>query len=167
MRGMTQRRQHRWFLTRRAVDELYVTAHRHPSPREEARAAGLAQSHPHGELPQDFQDRFALGHDHSVHLESQDNSLFAAADPVEDDSSGDNGSLDHEHQPWTATSRGEMSLRRLAMLEPVYALAQNPLRSGRVVRPDNDVAVGQDPSRPALPPVMCAGAGELGPARDS
>ena len=106
MRGMTQRRQHRWFLTRRAVDELYVTRHRHPSPREEARAAGLAQSHPHGELPQDFQDRFALGHDHSVHLESQDNSLFAAADPVEDDSSSDNGSLDHEHPPWTATSRG-------------------------------------------------------------
>ena len=95
-----------------------------------------------------------MGHDHSVHLESQDNSRFAAADPVEDDSSSGNGSLDHEHPPYTATSRGvEMSLRRLVMLEPVYALAPDLLRSGMVVRPDNDVAVGQDPSRPALPPV--------------
>jgi DNA-binding MarR family transcriptional regulator len=34
VRGMTERRQHRWFLTRRAVDLLYVTDHQHPSPRE-------------------------------------------------------------------------------------------------------------------------------------
>jgi hypothetical protein len=33
-RGMTERRQHRWFLTRKAVDALYVTDHQHPSPRE-------------------------------------------------------------------------------------------------------------------------------------
>ena len=51
VRGMTERRQHRWFLTRKAVDALYVTGHRHPSPREEARAAGLAEFHPEGELP--------------------------------------------------------------------------------------------------------------------
>ena len=37
VRGMTERRQHRWFLTRRAVDLLYVTGHQHPAPREEAR----------------------------------------------------------------------------------------------------------------------------------
>ncbi len=49
VRGMTERRQHRWFLTRQAVDALYVTDHRHPSPREEARAAGLAEFHPEGE----------------------------------------------------------------------------------------------------------------------
>ena len=34
VRGMTERRQHRWFLTRRAVDALYVTDHQHPSLRE-------------------------------------------------------------------------------------------------------------------------------------
>ena len=34
VRGMTERRQHRWFLTRKAVDALYVTDHQHPSPRE-------------------------------------------------------------------------------------------------------------------------------------
>ena len=51
VRGMTERRQHRWFLTRRAVDLLYVTDHQHPAPREEARATGLAAFHPEGELP--------------------------------------------------------------------------------------------------------------------
>ena len=77
VRGMTERRRHRWFLTRKAVDALYVT--------------------------------------------------------------------DHEHPPWTATSRGiETSLRRLAMLEPVYALAPNLLRSGRVVRPASDAAVSRE-----------------------
>ena len=34
VRGMTERKQHRWFLTRKAVDALYVTDHQHPSPRE-------------------------------------------------------------------------------------------------------------------------------------
>ncbi len=46
VRGMTERRQHRWFLTSKAVDALYVTVHHHPSPREAARAAGLAVFHP-------------------------------------------------------------------------------------------------------------------------
>ena len=31
LRGITERRQHRWFLTRRAVDLLYVTNHQHPA----------------------------------------------------------------------------------------------------------------------------------------
>ena len=106
VRGMTERRQHRWFLTRKAVDALYVTDHQHPSPREEARAAGLAEFHPEGELPPDFTERFALDHDHPAHLENQDSSPFtAAADTVEDESSGGDGP-DHEHPPWTATSRG-------------------------------------------------------------
>ena len=48
VRGMTERRQHRWFLTRQAVDLLYVTDHQHPAPREEARAAGLAAFPPGG-----------------------------------------------------------------------------------------------------------------------
>lgn len=42
MRGMTERRQHRYFLTRKAVDLLYTTDHQHPSPMEEARATGLS-----------------------------------------------------------------------------------------------------------------------------
>ena len=120
MRGMTERRQHRWFLTRQAVDLLYVTDHQHPSPREEARASGLAAFHPEGELPADFQERFALDHDHPPHLEGQGDSPFATPRGEVDE----NGGPSHEHPPWTATSRGvETSLRRLAMLEPVYRLA--------------------------------------------
>ena len=39
-------------------------------------------------------------------------------------------------RPGTATSRGiETSLRRLAMLEPVYRLAPDLVRSGRVNGP--------------------------------
>ena len=138
MRGMTERRQHRWFLTSQAVDLLYTTDHQHPSPREEARAAGLAAFHPQGELPQDFQERFALDHDHPPHLERPGDSPFATAE--------DSGEAqDHEHPPWTATSRGvEMSLRRLAMLEPVYRLAPDLLRSGRVNRPAGDAAATRE-----------------------
>ena len=141
VRGMTERRQHRWFLTRRAVDLLYVTDHQHPAPREEARAAGLAAFHPEGELPEDYRERFALDHDHPVHLEGQGNSPFAAGDAS--DHTGD--APDHEHPPWTATSRGiETSLRRLAMLEPVYRLAPDLVRSGRVNRPADDAAASRE-----------------------
>ena len=143
VRGMTERRQHRWFLTRRAVDLLYVTDHQHPAPREEARAAGLAAFHPEGELPEDYRERSALDHDHPAHLEGQGDSPFAAGEPA-DQSSG--SSPNHEHPPWTATSRGvEMSLRRLAMLEPVYRLAPDLIRSGRVHWPaDADAAATRE-----------------------
>ena len=142
VRGMTERRQHRWFLTRRAVDLLYVTGHQHPAPREEARAAGQAALHPDGELPQDYRERFALDHDHPAHLEDQGDSPFAAAG----DSADANGDgADHEHPPWTATSRGiETSLRRLAMLEPVYRLAPDLIRSGRVNRPPGGTAASRE-----------------------
>ena len=141
VRGMTERRQHRWFLTRRAVDLLYATDHQHPAPREEARAAGLAQFHPEGELPEDYRDRFALDHDHPVHLESQGDSPFAAGEPAD----GNVGDPGHEHPPWTATSRGiETSLRRLAMLEPVYRLAPDLVRSGRVNLPEGDAAASRE-----------------------
>ena len=142
VRGMTERRQHRWFLTRRAVDLLYVTDHQHPAPREEARAAGLAAFHPEGELPEDYRERSALDHDHPAHLEGQGDSPFAAGEPA-DQSSG--SSPNHEHPPWTATSRGvEMSLRRLAMLEPVYRLAPDLIRSGRVNLPKGDGAASRE-----------------------
>ena len=141
VRGMTERRQHRWFLTRRAVDLLYATDHQHPAPREEARAAGLAQFHPEGELPEDYRDRFALDHDHPAHLESQGDSPFAAGEPAD----GNVGGPGHEHPPWTATSRGiETSLRRLAMLEPVYRLAPDLVRSGRVNLPEGDAAASRE-----------------------
>ena len=143
-RSMTERRQHRCFLTRRAVDLLYVTDHQHPAPREEARATGLAAFHPEGELPEDYRERFALDHDHPAHLESQHSSPFAG-DPVEDEPSSEGGGPDHEHPPWTATSRGiETSLRRLAMLEPVYRLAPDLVRSGRVNRPEGDNAASRE-----------------------
>ena len=143
VRGMTERRQHRWFLTRRAVDLLYVTDHQHPAPREEARATGLAAFYPEGELPEDYRERFALDHDHPAHLEGQGDSPFAAGDPA--NANGGSGP-DHEHPPWTATSRGiETSLRRLAMLEPVYRLAPDLIRSGRVNRPPaDDTAVSRE-----------------------
>ena len=144
VRGMTERRQHRFFLTRRAVDLLYVTGHQHPAPREEARAAGQAVFHPEGELPEDYRERFALDHDHPAHLESQGSSPFAGG-PVEDESSGAADGPGHEHPPWTATSRGvEMSLRRLAMLEPVYKLAPDLVRSGRVNPPAGDSAASRE-----------------------
>lgn len=143
MWGMTERRQHRWFLTRQAVDALYTSGHQHPSPKEEARAQGLAQFHPEGELPADYRERFALNHDHAVHLESQEESPFSGGDPIGEQE--DSGDPVHEHPPWTATSRGvETSLRRLAMLEPVYALAPDLLRSGRVVRPPGETAASRD-----------------------
>ena len=143
VRGMTERRQHRWFPTRKAVDALYVTDHQHPAPREEARATGLAQFHPEGELPEDYRERFALDHDHTVHLENQASSPFAAGEPA--DGNGDGDGPDHEHPPWTATSRGvEMSLRRLAMLEPVYRLAPDLLRSGMVNLPEGDNAPSRE-----------------------
>ena len=140
LRGTTERRQHRWFLTRKAVDLLYVTDHQHPSPREEARASGLATFHPEGELSADFRDRFALEHEHPPHLEGPDNSFFSVGDPPDRDSG-----VDPEHPPWTAASRGvEMSLRRLAMLEPVYRLAPDLLQSGRVSLPDDDAAASRE-----------------------
>ena len=137
MRGMTERRQYRWFLTSKAVDLLYVTDHQHPSPREEARATGLAAFHPDGELPADFRERFALDHDHPPHLERPGDSPFATGGEMADSDEPH----DHEHPPWTATSRGvEMFLRRLAMLEPVYRLAPDLISSGRVNRPVDDTA---------------------------
>ena len=143
MRGMTERRQHRFFLTSQAVDLLYTNDHRHPSPREEARASGMAAFHPEGELPADFQERFALDHDHPAHLEGPGDSPFAASEDEATESSGDG--TDHEHPPWTATSRGvEMSLRRLAMLEPVYRLAPDLISSGRVNRPADDTAASRE-----------------------
>ena len=39
-RGMTEPRRQRWFLTRKAVNALYVNDHQHPSPRKEAPRPG-------------------------------------------------------------------------------------------------------------------------------
>ena len=131
-RGMTGRPRRRWFLRSRAVDELYVADHGHPSPREEARAAGIARLHPEGRLPAYFTQRFALDHHHHAHLEDQHASPFSGTERQAEDESA------HEHPPWTATSRGvRVSLRRLAMLEPFYALAPEMLRSGRMTRPSS------------------------------
>ena len=144
VRGMTERRQHRWFLTRRAVDALYVTGHRHPGPREEARASGLAEFHPR-RAPSGFHGAFRPGPRPPGSPGIPDRlPLRLRYSPVGDESSGDDGP-GHEHPPWTATSRGiETSLRRLAMLEPVYALAPDLLSSGRVVRPPDQTAASRE-----------------------
>ena len=101
----------------------------------------IEDHHPQGELPDDFRDRFALDHDHPPHLERPGDSPFAT-----DGETGDNGEPHgHEHPPWTATSRGvEMSLRRLAMLEPVYRLAPDLISSGRVNWPVDDTAASRE-----------------------
>ena len=136
MRGMTERRQHRFFLTSQAVDLLYTNDHQHPSPREETRATGLAAFHPQGELPQHFQERFVLDHEHPPHLEEPGDSPFA---PVGEEAEDGSNSVDHEHPPWTATSRGvETALCRLAMLAP------DLIRSGRVSLPAGDNAASRD-----------------------
>ena len=66
-RGMTEQRQERWFLTRRAADLLYASDHEHPAPREAARAA-FAAGHG-GAGPPGFSERFAPDHEHLPHLE--------------------------------------------------------------------------------------------------
>ena len=138
-RGTTERRQERWFLTRRAVDLLYASDHEHPSAREAARAA-LPQGYG-APPPADFAQRFTQDHEHQPHLEQLINSPFAA--DFTSDYAGDD--TWHEHPPWTATSRGvEMSLRRLAMLEPMYRLAPelltaSPLRWPSRAPPDHDL----------------------------
>ena len=129
-RGMTERRQERWFLTRRAVELLYAGDHQHPAPREVARAA-LPQGYG-APPPVDFDRRFAQDHEHRPHLEQLTNSPFVAGSSLGDPPHGDW----HEHPPWTATSRGvEMSLRRLAILEPMYRLAPQLITSGELRRP--------------------------------
>ena len=85
--------------------------HRPPASRSPGRRPGpqgQAAFHPEGELPEDYRERFALDHDHPAHLENQADSPFAAGEPA--DTNG--GGPDHEHPPWTATSRGiETSLQ--------------------------------------------------------
>ena len=142
-RSMTDRPQRRWFLSSSAVDALYVADYRHPGPREEARAAGIARLYPESRLPADFTERFALDHHHHAHLEDEDASPFSGSERlvVENESGGPG----HEHPPWTATSRGvQVSLRRLSMLEPFYALAPKLLRRRRVTRPSGDVVITEE-----------------------
>ena len=70
------------------------------------------------------------------------NSPFAAG--FAGDAAGD-GRIWHEHPPWTATSRGvEMSLRRLAILEPMYRLAPDLITSGHLRRPAGAPPPGHD-----------------------
>ena len=135
-RGMTERRQNRWFVTRQAIDLLYAVDHRHPTPREEARAAGRGPG-----ARAALEARFALDHDHLRHLGTGNGSPFSAGGLADDP--GHDAS--HEHPPWTATERGlETALRRLATLEPLYRLAPDLLRGGLARWPDD--GSGHDPS---------------------
>ena len=67
-RGMTERQQDRWFLTRRAVDLLYVADHQHPTPREEAQAGALVESGRNPEALAELGRRFNLDHAHLPYL---------------------------------------------------------------------------------------------------
>ena len=134
--GMAEGQRRRWFLTRRAVDLLYAADHQHPSPREEARVAAMAQSGQGPAATAEFRARFALDHKHLVHVDGLATSPFLgdAPSPLPEERER----TDHEHPPWTATERGvETSLRRLAILEPVYRLAPDLLTSGRARWPND------------------------------
>ena len=48
LRGMTERRQHRWFLTRWAADLLYVTDHQHPRAQGGGTSLGAGRLPPRG-----------------------------------------------------------------------------------------------------------------------
>ena len=125
-RGVTEPRQNRWFLSSRSVELLYSAEHLHPTPRELAIASGESTLGLGRQPPPEFRQRFALDHDHPLHLEGHAGSPFVGDDIV---------AQGHEHPPWTATSRGVWScMRRQAMLERVYRLAPDLLLSGRVRR---------------------------------
>ena len=64
------------------------TVAQHPAPREDALASGLAAFHPEGELPADFQERFALDHNHPPHLEGPSDSPLAAGGGAGDGAHG-------------------------------------------------------------------------------
>ena len=99
---------------------------------------GWPSFHPQGELPQDFQERFALDHDHPAHLEGQGGSPFNRWSDTSRGYRHGDGTAAHEHPPWTATSRAwRCPCDRLAMLEPVYRLAPGPAdkRQGQAARP--------------------------------
>ncbi len=138
-RGMTERRQERRFLTRRAVDLLYAHDHEHPSTRETVRAALPAGYG--APPPADFNQRFTLDHQHQPHREHLVDSPFVVTAP------GNDAVADgyHEHPPWTATSRGvRTNLRRLAMIEPIYRLAPELLTSGMVRWPSESPAATRE-----------------------
>ena len=82
VRGMTERRQHRWFLTRKAVDALYVTDHQAPQPQGGSpRRKGWPSSIPEGELPADYRERFVLEpRPSAVHLEEPGQTLHSPAE---------------------------------------------------------------------------------------
>ena len=139
-RGMTERRQHRWFLTRQAVDLLYVNDHEHATPREEARASILVESGRDPRALAELGRRFSLDHEHLSHEDGQGGLPFVADAIASGPLDGDG----HEHPPWTATARGvQTALRRLAVLEPIYRLAPGLLSSGRVRWPAE--GAGADP----------------------
>ena len=72
VRGMTERRQHRWFLTKKGRGRCSTSPTTSiPPPGRKQEPKGLAAFHPDEELPEDYPERFALDHDHPVHLEGQ------------------------------------------------------------------------------------------------
>ncbi len=93
-RGMLKAKQDRWLLAPSAVRELYATDHIHADQHEHTPHMEDAYFSPFAELPDDAPD------------------IPSAAINM------------HEHPPWTATPRGQMScIRRLAALEMIYPLA--------------------------------------------
>ena len=138
-RGMVERSQHRWFLTIEAVEWLYATDHEHLSPREIARAGGIARVLPAVE-GRASTGQFASDHEHLPHLEEPYFAPFVEPDPSCDIPSGF-----HEHPPWTVTARGvQVCVRRLAMLEAVYRIAPGLMRRDQLTWPPDGVPIDAD-----------------------
>ena len=134
-RGMSQRPQDRWFLTSQSVQVLFATDHKHPSPREAARARGRAGRGSAANAHDGPAELLIPDHEHLPHLEEP---LFSPFVPTA--VGGGVPAAFHEHPPWTATARGiRTCLRRLPMLEALYPIAPDLMRSGAIAWPSDGV----------------------------
>ena len=137
-RGMIEPPQDRWFLTRRAVQSLYVTDHAHRSTLEIARVGGHERFRALHASRGSPVEPIGLDHEHFPHLEEPMLTPFAPSDPSESAIRALGHEL-HEHPPWTATSRGLRScMRRLATLEAIYPMVSELPARGRLKPPGAD-----------------------------
>ena len=143
-RGMSKPPRDRWFLMPRAAESLYATDHAHPNTYDVALAGGYTQLRLLKESLGEPIEPLGLDHQHVPHLEDPFASPFFPLTPTEHDRRAIGHEL-HEHPPWTATTRGmRLSMRRLAALEVIYALAPVLLREGHLRLPGNDTSAPAD-----------------------
>ena len=105
--GQTRRVTRRWFLTARGVAAVFATDHRHPTPEDRKRyGLSIFEDYTHDTVRSSFE----LWHQHGL----------------------DEDESDHHHVPWWVTPDGlQRLLRRLPVLEQIYARAPGLLRAGQ------------------------------------